>query len=162
MPGAPGILTRRMTYMTEIGLVYGEIGEAIRKTAVWARRKRKRTPLTGVPSSSYIVREPLGCTLIMSPWNYPVQLLLNPLVGAISAGCTAILKPSPYVPHVSAALEGIRFRIDGRGGTLVPAGAKIGRDPAEKGRKRKNFFRKNTGFNLFCDFRPKMTIFAGA
>ena len=94
-------------YMTEIGLVYGEIGEAIRKTAVWARRKRKRTPLTGVPSSSYIVREPLGCTLIMSPWNYPVQLLLNPLVGAISAGCTAILKPSPYVPHVSAALEGM-------------------------------------------------------
>ena len=94
-------------YMTEIGLVYGEIGEAIRKTAVWARRKRKRTPLTGMPSSSYIVREPLGCTLIMSPWNYPVQLLLNPLVGAISAGCTAILKPSPYVPHVSAALEGM-------------------------------------------------------
>ena len=43
----------------------------------------------------------------MSPWNYPVQLLLNPLVGAISAGCTAILKPSPYVPHVSAALEGM-------------------------------------------------------
>ena len=92
-------------FMTEIGLVYGEIGEAIRKTPKWAHRKRKPTPLTGMPSKSFIVREPLGCTLIVSPWNYPVQLLLNPLVGAISAGCTAILKPSPYVPNVSKALE---------------------------------------------------------
>jgi len=92
-------------FMTEVGLVYGEIGEAIRKVGKWARRRRKPTPLTGMPSSSYIVREPLGCTLIVSPWNYPVQLLLNPLVGAISAGCTAILKPSPYVPAVSKVLE---------------------------------------------------------
>ena len=92
-------------FVTEIGLVYGEIGEAIRKVGRWARRRRKITPLTVLPSSSYIVREPLGCTLIVSPWNYPVQLLLNPLVGAIAAGCTAILKPSPYVPAVSRALE---------------------------------------------------------
>ena len=92
-------------YLTEIGLVYGEIGEAIRKVGRWARRKCRPTPLTVMPSSSYIVREPLGCTLIVSPWNYPVQLLLNPLVGAISAGCTAILKPSPYVPCVSAVLQ---------------------------------------------------------
>ena len=91
-------------FMTEIGLVYGEIGEAIRKTRSWARRRSRPTPLTGMPSSSYIVREPLGCTLIVSPWNYPVQLLLNPLVGAISAGCTAILKPSPYVPRISTVL----------------------------------------------------------
>ena len=92
-------------YLTEIGLVYGEIGEAIRKVGRWARRKCRPTPLTVMPSSSFIVREPLGCTLIVSPWNYPVQLLLNPLVGAISAGCTAILKPSPYVPRVSAVLQ---------------------------------------------------------
>ena len=92
-------------YLTEIGLVYGEIREAYRKAGRWARKRRKPTPLTVMPSSSYIVREPLGCTLIVSPWNYPVQLLLNPLVGAISAGCTAVLKPSPYVPHVSEVLE---------------------------------------------------------
>ena len=92
-------------YMTEIGLVYGEIREARRKVRCWARKLRKPTPLTVMPSSSHIVREPLGCTLIVSPWNYPVQLLLNPLVGAIAAGCTAILKPSPYVPNVSKALE---------------------------------------------------------
>ena len=92
-------------FISEFGLVYGELGEAIRKTRRWARRRSRPTPLTVMPSSSYIVREPLGCTLIVSPWNYPVQLLLNPLVGCISAGCTAILKPSPYVPNVSKALE---------------------------------------------------------
>jgi len=92
-------------YMTEIGLVYGEIRTARRKVGRWARKRCKPTPMTALPSSSYIVREPLGCTLIVSPWNYPVQLLLNPLVGAIASGCTAILKPSPYVPTVSKVLE---------------------------------------------------------
>jgi len=92
-------------YISEFGLVYGELREAIRKTPRWARRRCRPTPPAVLPSASYIVREPLGCTLIVSPWNYPVQLLLNPLVGCISAGCTAILKPSPYVPNVSKALE---------------------------------------------------------
>ena len=92
-------------FLTEIGLVYGEIRDALHHVGKWARRRSRPTPLTGMPSASYIVREPLGCTLIVSPWNYPVQLLLNPLVGAISAGCTALLKPSPYVPNVSLTLE---------------------------------------------------------
>ena len=92
-------------FMTELGIVYGEIDEAVSKLPGWARIRRKRSPVTVMPSKSYIVREPLGCTLIVSPWNYPVQLMLNPLVGCIAAGCTAILKPSPYVPHVSKALE---------------------------------------------------------
>ena len=93
-------------YMTELGLVYGEIKDALKHLPKWARRKHKCSPLTVMPSASYIVREPLGNTLIVSPWNYPVQLLLSPLVGAIAAGCTAVLKPSPYVPAVSSALEG--------------------------------------------------------
>ena len=92
-------------YMTEIGLVYGEIREATAKVGRWSRKRWRPTSLAVLPSSSYIVREPLGSTLILSPWNYPVQLLLNPLVGAIAAGCTAILKPSPYVPNVSKVLE---------------------------------------------------------
>jgi len=92
-------------YLTEIALVKGEIKEAINKVSKWAKRTRKATPLTMFPSSSFIVKEPLGTALIVSPWNYPVQLLLNPLVGAIAAGCTAILKPSPYVPNVSLAVE---------------------------------------------------------
>ena len=92
-------------FMTEIGLVFGEISDALKHVGKWARRRKRPTPLTGMPSSSYIIREPLGCTLIVSPWNYPVQLLLSPLVGAIAAGCTAILKPSPYVPNVSDTLQ---------------------------------------------------------
>ncbi|MBR6415462.1 MAG: aldehyde dehydrogenase family protein [Bacteroidales bacterium] len=91
-------------FMTEFGILYGEISEALRKVGRWSRRKKVRTPMMVMPSKSYIVREPLGCALIVSPWNYPVQLLLNPLVGAISAGCTAVLKPSPYVPNVSSVL----------------------------------------------------------
>ena len=92
-------------YLTEISIVKGEISNHIRHVKGWASRKRRNSPLKLFPSRSYTVKEPLGCSLIIAPWNYPVQLLLNPLVGAISAGCTAMLKPSPYVPAVSKAIE---------------------------------------------------------
>ena len=92
-------------YLTEISIVKTEIRTHLRKVSGWARRKKVHSPLKLVPSRSYIVKEPLGNSLIISPWNYPVQLLLNPLVGAISAGCTAVLKPSPYVPNVSKTIE---------------------------------------------------------
>ena len=92
-------------YLTEVSIVKGEIRNHIRHVAGWARRKKVNSPIKLFPSRSYITKEPLGCSLIISPWNYPVQLLLNPLVGAISAGCTAVLKPSPYVPNVSKVIE---------------------------------------------------------
>lgn len=92
-------------YLTEISIVLSEIDNHIRNLHRWARPQRKRTPLKMFPSRSEIISEPLGNALIIAPWNYPVQLLLNPLVGALSAGCTAVLKPSPYVPHVSLTLE---------------------------------------------------------
>lgn len=92
-------------YLTEMSLVKGEIREAIRNVSKWARKERRRTPVTIFGSKSYVIKEPLGNALIVSPWNYPVQLLLSPLVGAIAAGCTAILKPSPYVPTVSTVIE---------------------------------------------------------
>ncbi len=92
-------------YLTEISIVKAEIKNHLKNVGRWAARKKARTPLKLFPSRSYIVKEPLGCSLIISPWNYPVQLLLNPLVGAISSGCTAVLKPSPYVPAVSAVIE---------------------------------------------------------
>ena len=91
-------------YLTELSIVTGEIRNHIRHISGWAGKKRAHSPIKLFPSRSHIVKEPLGNTLIISPWNYPVQLLLNPLVGAISAGCTAILKPSPYVPNVSKAI----------------------------------------------------------
>ena len=92
-------------YLTEISIVKGEIRNHLRHIDGWARRKKVCSPLKLFPSRSYITKEPLGCSLVISPWNYPVQLLLNPLVGAISAGCTTVLKPSPYVPNVSKAIE---------------------------------------------------------
>ncbi len=91
--------------LTEISIVGGEVKNHIKHLKKWMRHERRSTPIKMMPSCSRIVSEPLGNTLIISPWNYPVQLLLNPLVGAISAGCTAILKPSPYVPETSATIE---------------------------------------------------------
>lgn len=92
-------------YMTEISILLGEIRTHIRNIGKWTRRTCVPTPLKMFPSRSRIISEPLGTALIISPWNYPVQLLLTPLVGAISAGCTAVLKPSPYVPNVSKVIE---------------------------------------------------------
>ncbi len=92
-------------YMTELGIVRAEIRNHLKQLKRWMRPERVASSLKMFPSKSRIITEPLGCTLIIAPWNYPVQLLLNPLVGAISAGCTALLKPSPYVPHTSKVLE---------------------------------------------------------
>lgn len=91
--------------LTELSIVEGEIKNHLKHLKRWMRRESHSTPLKMTPSRSYTISQPLGCSLIVSPWNYPVQLLLNPLVGAISAGCTAILKPSPYVPQVSEVIE---------------------------------------------------------
>lgn len=92
-------------YLTELSIVSSELRSHLKNVQRWSRRECRATPLKLFPSKSYIVKEPLGNALIVSPWNYPVQLLLNPLVGAISSGCTAVLKPSPYVPNVSTTIE---------------------------------------------------------
>lgn len=91
--------------MTEFSIIYGEIKNHLKNISSWASPKGAANPLKMFPSRSKVLSEPLGNTLIIAPWNYPVQLLLNPLVGAISSGCTAILKPSPYVPNVAQVLE---------------------------------------------------------
>ena len=90
--------------LTEISIVKAEAKMHLRHLSSWAKRRKAHSPIKMFPSKSYIVKEPLGNALIVSPWNYPVQLLLNPLVGAISSGCTAMLKPSPYVPTVSQTI----------------------------------------------------------
>lgn len=92
-------------YLTEISILLGEIDNFLKHLKGWAAPSKKATPLKMFPSRSEIVTEPLGVALIIAPWNYPVQLLLNPLIGAIAAGCTAVLKPSPYTPHVAELLE---------------------------------------------------------
>ena len=91
--------------LTEVSIVKAEAKMHLKHLSAWAKRRKALSPLKMFPSKSYVVKEPLGNALIVSPWNYPVQLLLNPLVGAISSGCTAMLKPSPYVPTVSQVIE---------------------------------------------------------
>lgn len=88
-------------YMTEIGLTLDEIQCSLKNIDKWAKPSRRRTPLAQFPSRSYVLAEPYGVSLIMSPWNYPILLTLDPLVGAISAGCTAILKPASYSANTS-------------------------------------------------------------
>ena len=92
-------------YLTELSIVYAEIRHHLKCMRRWAKAERCTSPVAIMPASSKVIKQPLGNTLIIAPWNYPVQLLLNPLVGSISAGCTAMLKPSPYVPNVSRVLS---------------------------------------------------------
>lgn len=90
--------------LTELSIVRGEIRDQLRNLRRWMRPQRLRSPLKMFPSTTRLHTQPLGTALIIAPWNYPVQLILNPLVGAIAAGCTAVLKTSPYVPRVSQVL----------------------------------------------------------
>lgn len=94
-------------YLTEISLVTGEIDYHLKRLKKWARPTRVKTPIHLFPSSSKIIHEPLGTALILAPWNYPFQLLINPLIGSISAGCTSIIKPSPDTPNVARVIEKI-------------------------------------------------------
>jgi aldehyde dehydrogenase (NAD+) len=92
------------TFLTEFLVLYDDLEIAIRKTARWARVRRVRTNLLNWPASSAIMPEPLGVTLVIGAWNYPVQLSLTPVVAAMSAGNTVVLKPSELCPATSALL----------------------------------------------------------
>jgi aldehyde dehydrogenase (NAD+) len=91
-------------YTTEIGFVLGEIRHALRHLDRWVKPTGRRTPFIAWPAKSAIHPEPMGVALILGPWNYPFQLLLSPLVGAIAAGNCAILKPSELAPHTAAVV----------------------------------------------------------
>lgn len=92
-------------FLTEVGVTYQEIDFHIKHVKHWSAHRRITTPWFLLPSSSKVIPEPFGQVLIMAPWNYPFQLLMNPLIGAISAGNRAILRPSPEVPHVAEVIE---------------------------------------------------------
>ncbi|GIP37161.1 putative aldehyde dehydrogenase YwdH [Paenibacillus sp. J31TS4] len=91
-------------YATEIGILYEEIRYAAKRLPQWAKPRRVKTALTHVGSRGWIVPEPYGTVLILAPWNYPFQLAIAPLIGAIAAGNTAIVKPSELTPSVSAVV----------------------------------------------------------
>ena len=81
-------------YMAEVGMVLDEVTFAIKRLKSWTKPKRVRTSMANIPSKNFLYREPYGVTLIVSPWNYPFQLTMAPLIGAIAGGNTAIIKPS--------------------------------------------------------------------
>ncbi len=92
-------------YATELGIVYEEINYLTKHLRKLMKPTRTKTPITQFKASSYIIHEPLGNTLIMSPWNYPLQLTVVPLAGAIAGGNTAIIKPSRYSQNVSRVMK---------------------------------------------------------
>ncbi len=93
------------TYLTETSIVLSEIDNHIKHLRSWAKPKRVKTPLHLLPSSSKVIYEPLGVALIVAPWNYPFHLLMNSVVGAISAGVCSILKPSDYAKNIALVMQ---------------------------------------------------------
>lgn len=96
--------SRTESYMCEIGLTLSELSHQKKHLRGYMKARRHLTGLANFPGRSYTVRNPYGCVLVMSPWNYPVLLTLEPLIGAIAAGNCCILKPSAYSPATSAVI----------------------------------------------------------
>lgn len=94
-------------YFSELAIVKEELNFSIRHLKKWMKPQKVRTPLAHFKSRSQIIREPFGTVLIMSPWNYPVNLTLAPLIGAMASGNCAIIKPSNYSPATSEILKNI-------------------------------------------------------
>lgn len=117
------------TYVTEIGVVYEEINEALKNLSQWMRPKRVSTSILHFPSSSKVYYQPKGVCLIIGPWNYPFNLLLSPIVAAIAAGNTCMIKPPEETPHTSRLIQemisknfdsGYLAVVMGEGKTVVP------------------------------------------
>ena len=93
------------SYMCEVGMVLSELKYAIRHLKKWIKRDRVTTPIAQFPSKSFIVKEPLGVVLVMSPWNYPFMLAIDPLIGAIGAGNCVVVKPASYAKNTSLVIK---------------------------------------------------------
>ena len=91
-------------WATEAGFTATDVRHTLSQLSKWMRPERVRTNLANLPGSSRILREPLGCVLIISPWNYPIQLVLSPLAAALAAGNCAVLKPSELTPACATLL----------------------------------------------------------
>jgi aldehyde dehydrogenase (NAD+) len=94
-------------FASELGMVTGEIRHALKRLPSWTRPKKIRESWMAWPSSACVRPEPMGVALIMGPWNYPLQLLLGPLVGAIAAGNCVVLKPSEFAPHTATSIASL-------------------------------------------------------
>jgi aldehyde dehydrogenase (NAD+) len=110
-------------YTTEIGFTIAEIDETLKHLASWMRADKAALPLSLRPGTARIVPEPLGVVCIIAPWNYPLQLLLAPLVAALAAGNTAVVKPSEVSPTVAATIAELLPRyLDTRAVAVVTGG----------------------------------------
>lgn len=92
------------TYETELSIIYHEINLALKKVKQWSKPRRVRTNLANLPGSSRIYSDPYGTTLVIGAWNYPYQLTLVPVVSAIAAGNTVVIKPSELAANTSAIM----------------------------------------------------------
>ena len=95
------------TFMCEVGMTLAELSYMLKHLEGWAKKKYVRSPLAQFSATSFTVKEPYGVALIMSPWNYPFMLTMEPLIGAIAAGNCAVVKPSAYAPATSAVIRRI-------------------------------------------------------
>ncbi|MDM0455638.1 aldehyde dehydrogenase [Clostridium perfringens] len=93
------------SYVTEVAIVYDEINMHIKNIKKWSKKRRVKTPLVQFPAKSFIQLEPYGVVLIIGPFNYPFMLTMDPLIGAIAAGNTAVIKPSESAPETSKILK---------------------------------------------------------
>lgn len=96
--------SRAEAYMCEVGMTLSELRYVKKHLRSWSRDRRVRTPLAQFHAKSFTVQEPYGVVLIMSPWNYPVLLTLEPLIGALAAGNCCVVKPSAYSPETSKVM----------------------------------------------------------
>lgn len=117
------------SWVTETGFVIAEINHALKHLRRWMKPEKVSTNLMNLPSRSRIYKEPLGTVLIIGPWNYPIELLLTPLVGAIAAGNCVVLKPSELAPATSHVIKKIIeenfppeyiLLVEGDGAEIVP------------------------------------------
>lgn len=95
------------SYLCEVGMVLSELSHMLRHAAKYAAPRRVRTPMAQFAASSFVQPSPYGVVLIMSPWNYPFMLTMDPLIDALAAGNTAVVKPSAYSPHTSQIIQTI-------------------------------------------------------
>ena len=99
------------SYVTEVAMVYDEINMQIKNIKKWSKKRRVKTPLVQFPAKSFIQLEPYGVVLIIGPFNYPFMLTMDPLIGAIAAGNTAVIKPSESAPETSKILKEILEKV---------------------------------------------------
>ena len=92
-------------YMCEVGMTLAELSYVLSHMVRWARPKPVLTPLAQFHAASFTVKNPYGVVLIMSPWNYPFMLTMEPLIGALAAGNCCVVKPSAYAPATSAVIR---------------------------------------------------------